>query len=289
MLNIAYRNLKLFVRDKANMFFSFLGVIIIIGLYLLFLGDILIKSFDEIDGAKFLMDSWVMAGVVAVTSITTTLGAFGIMVEDRHKKLLKDFNAAPLKRYKIAGGYILSTFVIGVASSLLSFIFAEIFIVAKGGEMLTLIPMLKMIGLILLTVLASSAMMYFIVSFFSSNNAFAGASTVIGTLAGFITGVYMPVGQFHESVQMVIKVFPTSHGAALMRQVMTEVPIEQSFSSIPESARTAAIEDFQKLMGVTFHFGDYVMPAGMSILILVATAVIFYILAVLSVSRKRKK
>lgn len=289
MLNIAYRNLMVFVRDRANVFFSFLGVLVIIMLYLLFLGDMMIGSYtDRVEGVKFLMDSWIMAGVVAVTSITTTMGALGIMVEDRQRKLLKDFNAAPIKRYKVAGGYILSTVIIGFLASILSLIFAEVFIVVNGGEMLKIIPFLKMLGLIAITVLSSSAMMYFVVCLFKSQNAFSAASTLIGTLAGFITGIYMPIGEFAKPVQYVIKAFPTSHAASLMRQVMMEVALPQSFAKVPDAARPESISMFEENMGIVFKFGDYYVEPWLNIVILAASVVLFYFLAIVLVSRKSK-
>ena len=39
MLNFTQRNLKVFFRQKSAVFFSLLGVILVIGLYVLFLGD----------------------------------------------------------------------------------------------------------------------------------------------------------------------------------------------------------------------------------------------------------
>jgi multidrug/hemolysin transport system permease protein len=45
-----------------------------------------------------------MAGILSVTSITTTMGALGIMVDDRSKKILNDFYSAPIKRSYIACG-----------------------------------------------------------------------------------------------------------------------------------------------------------------------------------------
>ena len=95
MLNLAVRNLKIFFRDKASVFFSFLSVIIIIGLYVLFLGDVITAGMDEMPGVRFLMDSWIASGLMAVTSITSTMGAFGIMVEDRARKNSRDFLTAP--------------------------------------------------------------------------------------------------------------------------------------------------------------------------------------------------
>lgn len=90
-----------------------LAVLIVIGLYAFFLGNQLVNSFDnvsgiKIEGTKFLMDSWLIAGILAVTSISTTLGAFGVIVDDKAKKIEKDFRCSPISRSSIAGGYIIS-------------------------------------------------------------------------------------------------------------------------------------------------------------------------------------
>ena len=61
MLNFTQRNLKVFFRQKSAVFFSLLGVILVIGLYVLFLGDVWIRNFPEIQGAKGLMGTWVIA------------------------------------------------------------------------------------------------------------------------------------------------------------------------------------------------------------------------------------
>ena len=39
MKGLVIRNLKLYFKDKGAVFFSLLGVLIVIGLYILFLGD----------------------------------------------------------------------------------------------------------------------------------------------------------------------------------------------------------------------------------------------------------
>ena len=117
ILNIARRNLKLYFRDKSSVFFSLLAVFIIIGLYVLFLGNMLTSNMEWMgDHARFVTDSWIMAGLLAVTSLTTTMGAYGIMIEDKTKKVFKDFTASPVKRSSLVGGYILSSFIIGVIS-----------------------------------------------------------------------------------------------------------------------------------------------------------------------------
>ncbi len=283
MLEFTKRNLSVFFKDKASVFFSLLSVFIIIGLYALFLGDIMTASVD-VPGARFLMDSWIMSGLLAVTSFTTTMGVFGFIVDDRAKKINKDFTVSPIKNRSIIGGYILSAMVVGVLLSVLALVFAEVYIMAYGGRMLSFIQAVKVFLLILLSTVANSSIVLFIVSFLKSNNAFATASTIIGTLIGFITGIYMPVGSFPEIVQWVIKLFPVSHAAVLFRQVMMETPISESFSGAPQ----AALTEFKNQLGITFEFGDTVLHPIVSIGVLVLTAVVFYLLALWSLSRKSK-
>jgi len=283
-VRFAMRNLKVFFRDRASVFFSLLSAFIIIGLYVLFLGDMLTGNMKEISGARFLMDSWIMAGLLSVTSITTTMGAFGIMVEDKAKKISKDFSASPIKRSSLAGGYILSSFVIGLIMTLITFVLAEVYIVAYGGEILGFTSLVKLLGVMLLSVTSSTALVLFIVTFFKSNNAFATASTLLGTLIGFLTGVYIPVGQLPEAVQSVVKFFPVSHASVLFRQVMMENPLQTAFAGAP----AVVSQEFRQMMGVSFRLGGTEASAAVSLWVLVGTAVVFFLLATWNLSRKRK-
>ncbi len=284
MLSMAKRNLKLFFRDKSAVFFSLLAVLIIIALYAVFLGDTITSGMEHIEGIDFLMNSWVIAGILAVISMTSTLGAFGVMVEDRAKKIWKDFLVSPLKRGSIGGGYVLSAYCVGVIMSLLALVVGELYIVACGGEILTAENMAKAIGTILLSVLSSSAIVFFVVSFFKSQNAFTTASTVIGTLIGFLTGVYIPIGTLPDAVGTIIKAFPVSYSASMFREIMTAQPSAVSFDGAPESV----LKEFNAELGVNFQFGDFTTTVTTCVIVMVATAVVFYGLSLLNLSRKRK-
>ena len=282
MFNLAERNLKIYFRQKSTVFFSLLSVFIIIGLYVVFLGNIWASDY-ELPGKDLLMQSWIIAGIMATASITTTMGAFGIMVEDRVKKNDKDFLSAPIKRSQLVGGYLMSSCVIGVMMSLFAFILGEAYIIYSGGKLLSLMAMVKLLAIILLSVTASSAFVFFIVSFFTNNSAYSTASTVLGTLVGFLTGIYLPIGTLPEAVQWIIKIFPVSHAAALMRQVLMESQIKESFADIPDTYITA----FKNLVGVTYTYGTYTARPLLHVLVLCATAIIFFLLALWNVSRKK--
>lgn len=283
MNSIIKRNLLVFFKDRTSVFFSLLAVFIIIGLYALFLGDVWVSNMSDIPGARYLMDSWIVAGLLAVTSVTTTMGAFGIMIDDKVNKIDHDFLASPISRRSVAGGYIVSSFTIGCIMSVITLVLAEIYIIANGGTLLDVPTLLVALSLILLSVFANTALVLFLVSFFKSVNAFATASTIIGTVIGFMTGIYLPIGQLPEGVQFIVKIFPVSHAAALLRQVIMKAPLAASFEGAPEGT----VENFRLLMGVKFKFGDTAVTPAVSIAILVATAVLFYLLAIWNISRKK--
>jgi len=279
------RNLKLFFRDRLTVFFSLMSVFIIIGLYALFLGDVWMNdSMKDLKNAHALMNSWLVSGLLTVTSMTTTMGAFGIMIDDKVLKINKDFDSSPIKRSSITGGYIGSSFLIGVIMSLVMAVVGEIYIVNSGGEWLTPMAFIKVFLLILLTALTNTSLVCFVVSFFKTHSAFSTASTILGTLIGFLTGIYLPIGTLPASVQTVIKAFPVSHGASLFRQVMMEVPMGKSFDGIPD----IYLEEFKEYMGVTFRFGGHEVTATASIVVLLCTAVVFYSLSLFNMLRRNR-
>lgn len=118
MLAIARRNVKLFFRDKGGVFFSLMSVFIVLGLYALFLkSTILGGDLEALEGAGRLVDSWLIAGVLAVAAVTTTLSGYGAMVEDRARGVDRDFAVSPASSGALLGGYILSALAVGWSSA----------------------------------------------------------------------------------------------------------------------------------------------------------------------------
>ena len=284
MLNLVIRNLKIFFRDKAAVFFSLLGVFIVFGLYILFLGDVTAESIKNIEHGRFLIDSWLVAGLLGVTSLTTTLGAYGIIVNDKTTNVIKDFRSSPLSQRSLFESYILTSFIIGMIMSIITLIVGQLYIFVNGGTFLPILSLIEVFGIILLSVLASSAIVFLIVSFINTQSAYSTASIMVGTLAGFITAIYVPMGSLPSAVQIIVKIFPITHAAALFRQIFMEVPIEKVFENAPSSQ----VLQFNKDMGVKIFFGSHFVSPLESVLILIATIVVFYLLGLLIFSRKQK-
>ncbi len=285
ILKLISRNLKLYFRDRATVFFSLLGVFIIILLYLTFLGDMMVSyagavfnDYPEID-ARFMMDSWIMAGVIAVATITTTLGSFGTMVSDNSSKVSFDFRVSPIKRSTIVLSYVISSFIVGFIMSLISLVFGELYILISGGSILSFVGFLKTLGVIFLSVLMSSSIIFFIITFIKSNNAFGAVSTVFGSIIGFLMGVYIPIGNLPSGLQTVIKAFPFSHAAVLLRQVMMSEAVDLTF--VPD--------EFKYFVGTNFQVNGETLSLFASVAFMLISSVVFIGLGVLVISRKRKK
>lgn len=284
MISFVSRNLKVFFRDKTAVFFSLLAVLIVLGLYIFFLGDVWIDSFPNIKGVKNLMNCWIIAGLIGVTSVTANMGAFGTMIEDKSKNKIKDFYVSPIKKSKIVGGYIISSFIVGSMMSVVTLIISQIYLAYSGVDVLNFKELTEVFLIILMTSLSNSAMILFIVSLFSSEKAFSTASTIVGTLIGFITGIYLPISMLPDSVQIIVKLFPTSHGISILRQIFMKKQMDISFADVP----TNYINEFKESMGVVYYINNKLVSNTTSIFILIASTIIFFFLAVLILYKKKK-
>ena len=280
---LALRQLKLYFRDKVSVFFSLLSVMIIIGLYVLFLGDIV--SSGQGQDYRTMMDQWIMSGVIAVGGFTTTLGAFGILVDDKTKKIDRDFIVAPIKPTVRVLAYLLSALIIGTLMSLVTLVFAQIYILVYGGPLLTLLELVMVFALIILNVLTSSSIVFLLIIFIKTATTFSTVSTIVGTIIGFVMGIYVPIGNLPGAVQTVIKFFPTSHAAVLFRTVMMERSLDQVFLDAPSGERASV----EALLGVRYFVNGQVMPLYAHILILAGTMIIFFSAAVLVLRYKKQK
>jgi len=283
MISFAIRNFKVYIRDRLAIFFSLLSVIIIFGLYTLFLNNVWATALPVgVEGGQALMDGWLMAGILAVISFTTTLGAYGTMVDDKAKKIYKDFSASPLRRSSLVGGYVIASYMIGIIMSLFALVFLDLYMLIRDGHLIGFLDTLKVIGLIALVTLANSSIVFLITSFIKSQTAFGTVSTVIGTLMGFLAGIYMPVGNLPSFMQIIVKIFPVSHAASLFRQVIMGPLVDSVFAGAPAEYQSAFMDE----MGVTFAFGDFAILPWMQVVFLVATTIICYGLSLLVVNVK---
>lgn len=287
IINLTKRNTLMFLKDKSAVFFSFLSVIIIIGLYVVFLADNNIKAVQNLMKVDrklvaYLVNSWVLAGIVIVNSVTVTLGVLGIMVDDEAENRMPSFLVSPVGRWQLTLGYIFSAFVVGNILCIITFVLSQMYILISGGSLLGSFQILKALGIIIISVFSSTCFVFFIVSLIRSRNAFSTASTIIGTVIGFVTGIYIPVGELPKMVQQFIKCVPAFYGSSLMRDTFMEDPVSKVFNGAPSNV----ISSYLETSGVKIVWNSTVTDFEKTAVVIIS-GIVFMALSVLVMRNRR--
>jgi multidrug/hemolysin transport system permease protein len=278
------RNLSLFFRDKMGVFLSLLSAVILFALYALFLGNLQVENVQEKfpsaapEDVQGFVNSWVFAGIVMITTLTTSLSALNIFVEDRASGRFKDFMVSPVRRGHLVGGYLLSSFVIAVLMSTIILVAGQVFMVAAGHAVTSWAGLGQTFAYICLLSAAFSALASFIVTFIRSSSAFSSLGTIVGTIIGFLAGAYIPLGTLPEGVSNVINALPFSQAAMLVRGPLTEATIERLAGGQAE-----AVTALDKFYGVDIFVSDLAISVPLAVAVMFAVLALFAALGMLRI------
>lgn len=238
--NLVSRSLRIFLKDKVSVFFSLLAPLIVLGLYLLFLGDIQMDGIrSAFEGTpieekllKNFVDTWMLAGVCSVACITVSFSAQGIMIQDKEKGVLNDMLASPVQRGLIEAGYLLSNFVVTLCISLIVLAVALIY-VAIGGWTLSFADVLWLIALTVMSVLSASVFSTLICSTLKTGSQHSAFVGILSAVIGFLVGAYMPLSVFPKAVQYVTLFVPGTYSASLYRNLFMRGALEKIEAVLP--------------------------------------------------------
>jgi multidrug/hemolysin transport system permease protein len=284
---LARRNLRIFFRDRAGVFFSLLSALILIALYALFLGglqvDNLAEKFPNASDAEIqaFVDAWVFAGITMITTLTTGLAALSVFVEDSASGRFKDFLVSPIRRSSIIFGYMISSFVVALLMTAVVVVVSQLYTVIRGNLMMAPSSLLLTAGYVVVAAASFSALSGFVVTFLTSNSAFAALSTIVGTIIGFFAGAYIPAGTLPTGVVTVMNSLPFAQAAMLLRQPFTDESAGALANSNP-IAQTA----LDSFYGITISVGDFDVTNGFA---LAELGLVFAVFAVLAAVRLGKR
>lgn len=294
---ICSRNFKIYIRDAGSIFFSFLSMLIVIGLMLLFLGDVTIdgvlKAVEQIPGrnydndmeaAKNIIFLWTTAGILAINSATVTLAFYSNMIKDRNGNRLNSIMVMPIRRGTIVAGYIVSAWVVSSVMGLIALGIIEVIGVCNGIELFAFATQIKIVLIILLNSLVYSSVMYFFASIIKTEGAWSGFGIVVGTLVGFLGGIYFPIGSLSDTVATVVKCFPVIYGTSMYRNVMMDSLETSFFEGCPEPVR----QIFDEEMGINLTFFEKNLSITEQAVILLTIGAVFALLSTLYLRYSRK-
>lgn len=286
---LAGRNIKTYFRDRGAVFFSLLSALIVICLMCFFLGDMNIDSILSIlenfpgkeyaenkANAELLVLSWTLAGILSINAVTVSLAMYSGMIKDRVNGKLNAIYTAPVSRLKITLGYIVAAWAGAVLMCLLTLAITETYGVIQGMEPYTLMEHVELTALIMVNSFVYAALMYPLAMLAKTEGAWSGFGTVIGTLVGFLGGIYIPIGSLSNGIAGVMKCTPIIYGTSMFRTVMTKSILEDTFHGVPREI----VEEYSNVMGIQLTVSDYTLKLRDEWMILLVCGIIFLVIGI---------
>ena len=130
--------------------------------------------------------------------------------------------------------------------------------------------------------LAVSSMALFFLLFVKSEKTASTITTVMGTLIGFIVGVYIPIGMMPEFIQKIMKAFPITYSATLFKQIFTLEPSKLIFNNSND------LLAYNKLVGNVIYVNNQEITYNTYLIILGLTSIIFFGISLIKIKKDNK-
>ena len=246
MLSLYRRNMKLYFRDHVGVFFSLLGAIISFVLYILFLKKTMSGDWSSAPNGSQLLDLWLISGTLAVASMTTTLTGISQMVMDKENHVWDDLRLTNLSPAKMVMAYLMSAASIGAVMQMVLLVIMVVYFKLVDSIDLPWKSTPEVLALMIVSSLMMAALNYMIVGFVRRQNTLSLISTIVGTLSGFLVGVYVPIGVLPDAARLIMKLTPGTYVASLYRHYLMKEAVDNAFSN----ASAAVTTNFAQTMGI---------------------------------------
>lgn len=224
-LIIVKRNIKMYFKDKGLFISSLITPLVLLVLYATFLAKVYKDSFvgalpEGLTVAEKLINGCVggelLSSLLAVCSVTVAFCSNIIMIQDKYLSSIKDFSISPVRRSKIASGYLAATFVSTLIVCFITCALGFVYLAVTGWYLSFSDVLLVLIDVMLLS-LFGTVLSSIIFTFLSTQGQASAAGTIVSAGYGFLCGAYMPISSFGEGLQKVLGFLPGTYGTSLVR------------------------------------------------------------------------
>ena len=224
------RNLLIYFKDILAVVFSLMTSIIVFLLYLLFLKGTFVdaltstmKGLENIVNGRdvdMFVNGILLSGILGSALITIPYTSLQTIVKDREAGVDSDICSTPLKRWKIVLSYFTASSISASIMTSLILTMGLITLSFMGDLYLGTLQILALYGIVLLGSLSSTALFMVVVMLFRSSSTSTAFFGILTAAAGFVIGAYIPLSRFSEGVQNFCNIFPASHVAAMIRNIL---------------------------------------------------------------------
>lgn len=289
------RDTKLFFKDKGMFFTSLITPIILLVLFVTFLGNVYEESFTMNLPEGMAIPEKLIRGTVggqlissllAVCCVTVAFCSNMLMVQDKLSGARGDLTITPVRSSAMALGYFISTALTTLIICLVATGVGFAYLAVQGWFLSTADMLLILLDVTLLT-LFGTALSSIINFFLSSQGQISAVGTIVSAGYGFICGAYMPISQFGEGLRSVLSYLPGTYGTSLIRNHCLRGAYEEMSSlGFPNQV----IEGIKDSIDCNIYFGGQKVELGSMYIILAGSvAVLITVYVIMNVFFKRKR
>lgn len=294
LVSLTTRNVKLFFKDKGMFFTSLITPMILLVLYVTFLGNIYKDSFvlslGDIKVDDKLINGCVggqlISSILAVSCVTVAFCSNMLMVQDKANNTINDLLIAPVKPQTLALSYFIATEISTLIICYVSTIVCIIYLAIVGWYLTAVDVLLICLDIFLLSLMGTS--LSSIINFFlSTQGQISAVGTIVSSGYGFISGAYMPIYSFSIGLQRVIMFLPGTYGTSLLRNhALNGVFKEMSNVNFPSQAITGIKDSVDANL---YFFGNSVPQFVMYLALIFAIIVFLGVYILLNVVKNGKR
>ena len=217
---IWYRDVLRFWRDRLRI----VGALALPLLFLVVFGAGLTKWMSLGEGISF--SKFMFPGIIGMTVLMSAFMVGVSVVWDREFGFLKEVLVSPVNRAAVAIGKTLGGATIAAIQGMLILILSPVI-----GISLSPVMVLKLLPLILLVACALASMGIVIASRIKSMEAFQVVMNMLMMPMVFLSGVFFPVSDLPEWMNILVKINPATYGIDPIRRVFLESMVTDETSS----------------------------------------------------------
>ncbi|MEG0692119.1 MAG: ABC transporter permease [Oscillospiraceae bacterium] len=280
--NLVSRNIKLYFKDKGTFFTSLLSPMILLVLFVTFLGSVyensILSNIPEgiqisNDLVKNFTVSWLFSSLLGVSAVTVAFCSNIIMAQDKVNGAVNDLLAAPVKKSTLSISYfianMITTLVVCFAVTTVGLIY-----ISTISWYYTVADVALIYMNVFLAVLFGCSLSAVVLNFVSTQGGVGAVSSLISSLYGFVCGAYMPIAQFGDPIRNFISILPGTYSIGLLRTHYLGSVMGEMSKILPSDT----IDGIKRAFDVSVYFSDNQVKAwqmyvvvGVTILVLIST------------------
>ena len=295
LLSMVRRNCKLFFKDKGTFFPALIAPIILLFLFVAFLGNVYKESLASVLGGAEIPASltngftagWLVSSLLAVSAVTIAFTANTIMVQDKALGRADDLFVSPVKKRTLALAYYFATVLVTLTVCGVALVAGLVYVAACVWYLSAADVLLAVLDTVLL-VFFGTALSSIVCRFLKSQGGISAVVTIVSAAYGFLCGAYMPLSSMAKGLSSALMFLPGTYGTALLHEHLMGGAIDRIGALTSPEFALRAREGFD----CTLSFFGSTVPEWTCYLVLcaaIALIVLVYVLLCALPLRRRKK